>query len=154
MTAVVSPRVPVLLPLVEVTIDETGAASVAVDHTPYDDAGPVSREAVEGVLHEIASSLGPLRARVIESDGSEFNDVVVPEPTDAPATDVAREPAVLAGTGFLPGEDVDVAVIVAHRQADGDGRAHLRLPPAVLSSRAGTLVLLGRTSGAFTVCEP
>ena len=145
-------RVPVVLPSVEVAVDEAGMATVTVNRTPYAGRGQVGRGAIEGVLDQIADSLGPIRVRVRESDGSEFTDVVLPpasRPTEADAQ--TAPPAGLAGDGFLPGEDVGIALIVGHQSADLDGRACLRLPPALLSGRTGTLVLLGRASGRFTV---
>ena len=144
--------VPVVLPLVDVRISEQGIASLRVDNASYD-AGPVERDGVERVVHEIAATHGPVRVRVTESDESVFTDVVLP--TSAPNTRDAPAPPRpgLAGEGFLPDEPVDIAVIVAQRSADADGRALLRLPPAVLTRGGGRMVLLGRTSGLFTICE-
>ena len=153
MSTSASPRVPVVLPLVDVRISEDGIASVTVDNAPFDADSPVERGGVKRVAHEIAAKLGPVRVRVTESDESVFTDVVLP----ASVTDVPEAPVQsclgLAGEGFLPNEQVDVAVIVAQRAAGADGRALLRLPAAVLAGRGGTIVLLGRTSGAFTICE-
>ena len=154
MTAAAVSRVPVVLPVVDATINADGLANVTVDRMPYGDARPVGRDALEGILREIAGSLGPVRVRVTEADGSEFTDVVLPEPDSSATTDAPQEPAAgLAGDGFLPDEAVDVAVIVAHRKADGNGRAQLRLPPALLARHASTVVLIGRTSGRVLSCE-
>ena len=154
MSTSASPSAPAVLPLVDVRISEDGIASVTVDHGSYDAAAPVERDGVERVAHEIAARLGPVRVRVTESDESVFTDVVLPASADdAPEAPAQNRPG-LAGEGFLPDEQVDVAVIVAHRAAGPDGRAMLRLPPAVLAGRSGTVVLIGRTSGAFTICEP
>lgn len=152
-TGSAAPRVPIVLPLVSIQLDEDGIATLLVDNIPHDTAEPIHREAVEDVVHEIAETLGPVRVRVTESDGSEFTDVILPKPSgDQPGAPAAAEPG-LAGEGFLPDELVDIAVIVAQQTANGDGRAHLRLPPALLADIGGTVVLLGRASGAFTVCE-
>jgi hypothetical protein len=145
--------VPIVLPLVSVQFDHDRIATMLMDNIPHDAAEPVHREAVEHVVLEIAESLGPVRVRVTESDGSEFTDVILPKPSgDQPRSSAAAEPG-LAGEGFLPDELVDIAVIIAQQTADGDGRAHLRLPPALLADIGGTVVLLGRASGAFTVCD-
>lgn len=152
-TARAAPSVPIVLPLVTVQLDEDGRATVLVDNIPHDASKPIRREAVENVVHEIAEHRGPIRVRVTESDGSEFTDVILPMPSgDQPRSSAAAEPG-LAGEGFLPDELVEIAVIVAQQTADGDGRAHLRLPPALLGDIGDTVVLLGRASGAFTVCE-
>jgi len=96
-----------------------------------------------------------VRVHVTESDGSEFTDVVVPGPRVADADPRSPGSSVpgIAGKGFVPHEDIDVAIVVARQQADADGTAQLRVPP-VLAGRAGVVVLLGRSSGACSVCEP
>ena len=57
---------------------------------------------------------------------------------------VAPEQTVLHGDGFMPGEDVAVAVVVARCDAGPDGIAQGLL----------TLDQLGRLSGAHTVGQP
>ncbi|MEQ6902018.1 cell wall protein [Nocardioides sp. YIM 152588] len=150
-------RVPVVLPLVEIAIDSYGAAAVTVDREPYGASEPIDRGAVEALLLDIAGALGPVRVQVTEADGTTFTDIVIPPGADGPsdAEQLARppDPVGLGGNGFAPGEDVDIAVIVTRRSAAPDGRADLRLPPALLRATSGTLVLLGRTSGRYAVCE-
>ena len=153
MSTSASPSAPVVLPLVDVRISKDGIASVTVDNASHDAVTPVERNGVERAIHEIAAELGPVRVRVTESDESVFTDVVLPASVPDPPETPAQPPPGLAGEGFLPDEQVDVAVIVAHRAADADGRTMLHLPPAVLAGRGGTVVLLGRTSGAFAICE-
>lgn len=60
----------------------------------------------------------------------------------------------IVGQGFLPGEQVCIAVVVAAREADADGRAALPLPTPLLEQFPSTLVLLGRTSGTLVVHDP
>ncbi|GAB3769889.1 hypothetical protein FB382_001497 [Nocardioides ginsengisegetis] len=141
--------VPVVMPQVEVGFGADGSARVTVEQSPYDD-GPVSRNDLEGLLGEIATTHGPIRVLVTESDGSQFTDIVLPGTTrhgTAPPTPGAD------GSGFLPDEDIAVAFIVAHRQADAAGHARLRLPPAAVQGMAGSVVLIGRTSGRCIICE-
>ena len=148
------PTVPVVLPLADVTIDMDGAATVSVDGAPYDAETRIERGAVADKLESIASQRGPLRVRVTESDGSEFTDVIVPAPDhDEPQSSRAGMPGI-AGHGFLPDEDVDVAVVIARQRADAVGNAHLRVPLALLARRACVVVLVGRASGAVTICDP
>jgi hypothetical protein len=148
-----SQSTPVALPLVDVGISAEGVASVTVGDAAYDAATPVDRDEVERVVQEIAGKLGPVRVRVTESDESVFTDVVLPPSVpDAPEVP-AHLPLGLVGEGFLPDEQVDIAVIVAHRAAGAEGQTMLRLPPAALAGRGGRVVLIGRTSGAFIVCE-
>ena len=63
--------------------------------------------------------------------------------------------AEVTGNGFVPGEDVAVAVIVSHTDATGTGEARTlldldRLRP-VLRDGTGEVVLLGRVSGILHV---
>ncbi len=151
-----APRVPVVLPLVDVTIEKDGTAVVAIDAEPYDASAPIDRTSLAKVIHAIADDKGPVRVHVTESDGSEFTDVVVPGPPGADASPndrIASTPGI-GGNGFLPDEDVDVAVIVARQKADSAGTAQMRVPPALLAGRTGVLVLIGRTSRVVTVCDP
>jgi hypothetical protein len=57
----------------------------------------------------------------------------------------------VSGGGFLAGEEVAVAVVVAHQVASTDGTARLRLPPALLEAHPGLLVFMGRKSGTVMV---
>ena len=86
-------------------------------------------------------------------------------PTDddpaAPATRRARrtkQPPVLVevtGDGFVPGEDIAVAVIVSHTDATGTVAARALLDKrqldAVLPEGPGEVVLYGRVSGTTVV---
>lgn len=147
-------RTPVALPRVDISVDEDGAAIVTLDGTPYEPGGAIGRSGVDGVLQDIAARHGPVRACVTESDGATYTDVVVPASHGVPSTEDAAEPASgLDGRGFRPEEAVDVAIVVAHQQADADGTARLRLPSALLATHRHSIVLLDRASGRYTVCE-
>jgi hypothetical protein len=157
MTAVrhqTHPRVPVVLPVVRVTVDSDGLLQVAIDHEPYDvPEVPArrSRDALRSIVDDITRRLGPVRVEVTESDGAVFTDIATPPDPSPCETGPARPsnlgPGELTGTGFLPEEEVAVAVIVAHQPARADGTARLRLPPTVLAGQQGRVVLLGRVSG-------
>lgn len=60
----------------------------------------------------------------------------------------------VVGTGFLPGEPVYVAVVVATREAHDNGTAELPLPAALLDHLPAAIVLLGHTSGTLVVHDP
>lgn len=150
-------RVPVVMPLVEVTIDQAGKLDVHLDREPYSVDGALQREDLSRVLTEIANDLGtPARVEIREPDGSTFTDIVTPSlPTPAPAAEPKPNTALfsafgIAGDGFAPGEEVAVAVIVARQLANENGTAQLRLPPALLADRPG-VVLFGRTSGTIAL---
>lgn len=146
-------RVPVVMPLVEVSVELDGDLTVLLDREPYSADGALRRDDLKRVLHEIAADLGtPVRVEVHENDGSTFTDIVTPS-RGAPAAPAAPGRKALAsafgisGEGFTAGEQVEVCIIVARQIADEAGTAHLRLPPALLAERPG-VVLVGRSSGA------
>lgn len=149
-------RVPVVMPLVEVDVDKDGYLTVALDHEPYSADGALTRDDLKRVLDEIAADLGTaVRVEVREADMSAFTDIVTPESPKLAAVKPMREATTrigeVAGRGFLAGEEVAVAVVVAHQVASTDGTARLRLPPALLEAHPGLLVLMGRKSGTLMV---
>lgn len=149
-------RVPVVMPLVEVTIDADGYLEVLLEREPYAADGTLRRADLENVLAGIAADLGtPLRVEVREADGTTFTDIVIPGPeVDRPMAAIGARAAVLgevSGGGFAPHEEIAVAVVVAHQTADDRGTARLRLPPALLAAHPGLVVLMGQTSGAVVV---
>ena len=164
-----TPRVPVVLPVVQVSFDEADRLQVVVDRQRYDvptAQAQGGREAVGDVLEEITDRLGPVRIEVTEADGSGFTDIVTPRDQAQPATAAAgaqphqlvavtvpRSPGEVTGVGFAPGEEVAVAVIIAHQRASADGTLRLRLPPALLTHSTGRLLLVSHTSGAVTLDE-
>jgi hypothetical protein len=166
-------RVPVVMPLVEVDVDENGFLSVTLDHEPYSAQDSLTRDDLKRVVDDIADDLGTaVRVEVREADRSAFTDIVtpshraVPETPSKPATvkprPVEPEPVKLirgittsagevTGDGFLPNEDVAGARIVAHQPTTTDGTARLRLPPALLEAHPGLVVFMGRESGTVLV---
>jgi hypothetical protein len=156
-------RVPVALPQVVVIVNTGGLLTVTVDHQPYratDENSPLDRSVLGRTVDQIAAGCGcPVRVEVHESDGSTFTDIVTPrQPRPQPRSSPAQQSAValttvleVAGRGFAPGEQVAVAVVVAHQVAAADGTARLRLPTALMSGRPGAVVLLGRETGTTAV---
>lgn len=163
-------RVPVVMPLVEVTIDEEGYLTVTLDREPYSADGAWQRDDLKRVLDDIAADLGtPVRVEVREADGSTFTDIVTPDrpqlrvvepaPVEkAPSVIravisgvVGEGPGEVSGGGFFPNEEVAIAVVVAHQVAGIDGTARLRLPPALLEAHPGLVVLMGKKSGTVMV---
>jgi hypothetical protein len=159
-------HVPVVMPTVDVTVDGQGRLDVLLDREPYSADSSLQRSDLQRVLDQMATKLDtPIRVEIHEPDGSAYTDIVVPrhaEPGPAGASPQPRKvfaprPALLspfgvAGNGFAAGEEVAVAIVVAHQVAGEDGTAHLRLPPAVLATQLG-VVLIGRTSGGLAVSD-
>ncbi|MDO5671754.1 MAG: hypothetical protein Q4G30_02700 [Actinomycetaceae bacterium] len=166
------PGGPVVVPVVEFTITADGAMSVTVDgvaYLPEPFAPGWRREAFPTILDALTAQYrSPLRVQVHEADGSTFTDIITPPrerptpkpwETPAPASVVsppvpAAQPVLhqVAGAGFVPGEDVAVAIIHAHTDASSDGTARtlLTAEQAALAV-TGEVILLGRISGTVTV---
>lgn len=85
---------------------------------------------------------------VREADGSTFTDRI-------PAISHRKPPPIgndveVEGAGFLPGEEVAVAVVTHHLTAERDGTVHAWLP-TVPTGWSGGFLLLGRKSGTLHV---
>ena len=172
---------PVALPHVVITVTENGALNVTVDGTPFPSPSAGSEwtrgtfgPLLDAVTHDRTVAV---RIEVREVDGTVFIDLIrarkptPPPPDDEPAgpgTQRSRrakhttqhEPPVLievTGDGFVPGEDIAVAVIVAHTDATGTGAARALLDQQQLDAAlpegddAGEAVLYGRISGTIVV---
>jgi hypothetical protein len=149
-------RVPVVMPLVEVDVDRQGYLTVTLDREPYSADGSLTRDDLKRVLDDIAADLGTaVRVEVREADKSTFTDIVTPERPKLRMLQPMREATTLvgevAGEGFMPNEEVAVAVVVAHQVASTDGSARLRLPPSLLEAHPGLVVLMGKRSGTVMV---
>ncbi|MBT9608329.1 MAG: hypothetical protein IT189_01890 [Microbacteriaceae bacterium] len=162
------------VPHVRVAVAPDGALSVTVDGAPFtapEALRPLRRDTFGALADHLTAALdSPIRVEVHEADGSTFTDILTPprrrsrfappEPAfpqqaSAPA---AAVPAVLfevSADGFVPGEDVALAVIVAHSDAGptGHGRALLQHHLLELAPTREVL-LLGRISGTFSVQHP
>ena len=143
-------KVPVVMPLVEVVVNDDGYLDIHLDREPYAPDGTVTRNDLANVVKSIADDLGaPVRVEVHESDGNTYTDIVTPRPHSAEPRAADQTPAV-AADGFLPDEEVSVAVILG-RHRHGVDSLEKRLPPALLAAHRGDVVLLGRTSGTVRV---
>lgn len=170
-----APAPPIIhVPHVRVAVAPDGALSVTVDGAPFtapEALRPLRRDTFGALADHLTAALdSPIRVEVHEADGSTFTDILTPprrrsrfaapEPAfpqqaSAPA---AAVPAVLfevSADGFVPGEDVALAVIVAHSDAGptGHGRALLQHHLLELAPTREVL-LLGRISGTFSVQHP
>lgn len=165
------PGGPVVVPVVEFTIDGDGSMTVTVDGVPYlpEPFAPAwRRESFPTILDTLTTQYRtPLRVQVREADGSTFTDIITPprerpapKPWEVPTTATVTPPVSAAppvlhqvmGSGFVPGEDVAVAIIHAHSDAaqDGTARALLTVEQAA-AAVTGEVILLGRVSGILTI---
>lgn len=156
---------PTLIPHVVLDVHADGSLTASVDGAPLDppqSAGPWRRCSL-GQIIDVATGgrATPARVEVRESDGTVFTDFVTPRSrrsrmTQEPAADdedlFENDPSAFAsieGTGFVPAEDVAVAVIVGHTEAGRSGMALALLDPASLSGHE--VILLGRTSATLVI---
>lgn len=170
---------PVVLPHAVITVTETGALDVTMDGT---DVPPPEGEAwtrsTFGPLLDLLTRdrTVTVRIEVHENDGTVFTDVIRarrrtrPEPSETEAQPEAederttqftsrskRRPDLVevSGEGFVPGEDVAVAVIVSHTDATDTGHARTLLDRgrlrSLLPDGGGEVMLFGRISGTIHV---
>lgn len=162
-------RPPVILPLVVVTVEPDGAITVTVDGTPLMPEPFASgwvRSDFGRIMDQITEQhRAPVRVEVRESDGTSFTDIITPgsrrrrtdpQPPsiDEPASQkrAAAQLVEVTDDGFIAGEDVGVAVIIAHTNATHTGDARALLEAAqVAASPTGEVVLIGRVSGNYEI---
>lgn len=162
---------PVVLPHVVITVTDTGALDVTIDGSPFPPPAEGTgwiRGAFGALMDAVtADRTIAVRIEVREVDGSVFTDIIrTRRPTPAQAREQGVEPATrrsrrthaqpavelveVTGAGFVPGEDVAVAVIVSHTDATGTGTVRSLLDvgqlAAGLSDRTGEVLLFGRIS--------
>ncbi|WP_292846775.1 hypothetical protein [Microbacterium sp.] len=141
--------------------------AVAVEGTPHlpePFAPPWQREDFARVLDQLTEQYrSPVRVEVREADGTMFTDIITPgkrrrpDPEPEPDAQAPAAPALLGlhRGGFVPGEDVAVAVVIAHAEAAPDSTARILLTPDQLAgSPTREVILLGRVSGTTTVGHP
>lgn len=163
---------PVVLAHAVITVTETGSLDVTVDGTrfPPPESGAWTRSTFGALLDTITDDRTiAARIEVHETDGSTFTDIIharrrttADRPIDTPEDDGKHTKrdrgqglVEVTAEGFVPGEDVAVAVIVAHTDATGTGSARALLDKhqlaALLENGPGEVVLFGRVSGTVQV---
>ncbi|MFV0432447.1 MAG: hypothetical protein ACK5LO_00475 [Leucobacter sp.] len=171
---------PTAVVMVRIVVAEDDTLSVTVDGAPYlppEFSPPWRRSAYPHIVDAISQHTGQtLRVDVIEIDGRVITDYrtppkprpVSPEPAAAPVA-AAPQPAAppapveaavprfaqLAGSGFVPGEDVAVAVIISHTETAPDGIARALIDSRYLAAcPTGEAILVGRISGTLVLGRP
>lgn len=169
------PPVPVVLPHVVITITDSGVLDVTVDGVafPPPESGAWTRGTFGPLLDAITQDRTiAVRIEVRETDGSVFTDLIhARRPTrpeshetepEAPSGNQAKSrrkkrPKLVevTGEGFVPGEDVAAAVVVAYTDATGAGHARALLDTGPLTDlmrdSTGEVILFGRVSGTTVV---
>lgn len=165
------PKIPVVLPLVKITVDGAGGLAVTVDDEPLPDETELTRGELRPLLDRIAAERGSaLRVQIHEPDGKVFTDFHTPEPTTTPRptpepvthpqNTPGRQPIVnvqagsVTGEGFQPDEQIAVAIVVHRAVSNSDGTFDLHLPVALLDRHTSDVVLVGEQSGACHAKPP
>ncbi len=156
------------LPLVQMLVHDNGTMSVLSGGAPYlppAHAPAWRRESYSAILDAITAQLGtPVKVVVTECDGTVYTDIVFPRRkasvpelenvtgTPALAPTPLASPALplvsVTGNGFLPGEEVAVAPVVAHCGAAPDGQVNALVPQGQVAG-VQELALIGRISGTI-----
>ncbi len=115
--------VPVSIPLVVLEVHADGTVAVTVDGTPLEPdlfAPPWRRSSFGQIIDRATNDrTTPARVEVRESDGTSFTDIIAPRrgaSRPQPEPEKAPPPVfhTVEGDGFVPGEDVAVAVVTGH----------------------------------------
>lgn len=161
-----SESVPVSIPLLVLDVHEDGTVSAIIDGKPVvpEPFAPPWRRSSFGQIidHATNERTTAVRVEVRESDGTSFTDIIAPRRRRAPqpkpeVETPAPRPVFLTveGDGFVPGEDVAVAIITAHTDASGTGAARALIDPGQVNSHGSggvvEVLLFGRISGTMTV---
>lgn len=158
---------PVVLPHLMIRVSDFGELTAIVDGKPVDPppTGAWKRgqfgDLLDLVTHDRTVTV---RIEVHESDGTTFTDLIrarrrTPPPIDQPtrASDkhtVRRRstPVEITAEGFVPGEQVMVAVVTATTVATSTGCATAAVKPK--EARDGEVVLIGRVSETVCIRRP
>ncbi|WP_022886120.1 hypothetical protein [Glaciibacter superstes] len=151
--------VPAVLPQIVLEAMNADSLVVSVNGVRLP-ATPIRRDEIAQAVTELVTQLGtPTRVEVREMDGSIHADILTPPPPPspfAPPTDLPvpiAPPSLLefTGGGFVPGEDVALALVLRHSSAGPDGTARTLLDLSEKPGITGEVILLGRISGTTSV---
>lgn len=156
-------RVPPVLPRLQIRVLDDDELAVTLDGTLYrlpEHWEELGRDAIPRLVDLVAVEHGPVHVQVTETDGKIYTDIATPPDFASVIADAPKPRGKNDGMsefvegGYVPGEWVDVAVIVHAVQADSQGSASLNMPPALLQWVRKDIVLLGRGSGTYNLIEP
>lgn len=160
------PGSPSALPLAVITVSERGIMTVIYDGRdfppPMTDAS-WSRACFGDLLDAVSDHrTRTVRVEVNEFDGSVFTDIVHAARREQPIADVQspstmrrardRPPDQLIeviGSGFVPGEDVTVALSVSSAEGSAGGSARAVIDVRQLVDHRSEILLIGRVSGVI-----
>jgi hypothetical protein len=117
---------------------------------------PRRDELGQAIAELVARFASPTRVEVRELDGSVYADILTPNADNPAALEEAETPMrpvliEFTADGFVPGEDVAIALVLRHTSAARNGTARALLDRAEHAAVTGEVVLLGRVSGTTAV---
>ncbi len=171
------PADPSAVVMVRIVVAEDGTLTVTVDGAPFlppEFSPPWRRGSFPAIVDAIREQTGStIRVDVIETDGRTMTDFYTPRPrrtpppSEAAAQTVQQAPPTavpvpvvprlvqLAGSGMVPGEDVAVAIVIAHTETGPDGIARALIDSRYLDhAPTGEVILLGRISATVCIGAP
>ncbi|MDJ0334871.1 hypothetical protein QMG83_06510 [Salinibacterium sp. G-O1] len=161
---------PSALPLAAITVNERGTMTVIYDGRDFRHPTPDaswSRARFGDLLDAISDHrTHTVRVEVHEFDGSVFTDIIHAVQREQAIVDVQPPSAIrrarhrpthqlteVTGSGFVPGEDVTVALSVSNTEGSADGSARAVIDLSQLMDHRSEILLIGRVSGVI-VTEP
>lgn len=158
---------PVSLPTALITVGDMGAVTATLDgddFPPAPFAPPWARADFGALLDALTGHrTRTIRIEVRESDGSVFTDIIkaqrstntpgisaeAPEPSATRRARRGRTPRLIEvkASGFIPGEDITVAITVTDTEGDGQGNARAVIDLDLISDHVTEAVFLGDISG-------
>lgn len=160
------PGSPSALPLAVITVNERGTMTVIYDGRDFPSPTPDaswSRACFGDLLDAVSDHrTRTVRVEVNEFDGSVFTDIVHAVRREQAVADVQspstmrrarhRPPDQLievTGSGFVPGEDVTVALSVSSAEGSANGSARAVIDVSQLVDHRSEILLIGRVSGVI-----
>jgi len=149
-----------------VTVDERGTMDVSYDghgFPPVTPDSPWSRARFGDLLDAVsAHRTRTVRVEVHEFDGSIFTDIIHAVRKERTVAE-AEQPSEMrrarhrpthqlieiTGSGFIPGEDITVALAVSSAEGSADGTARGLLDLGHLVDHRSEVMLIGRVSGVI-----
>ncbi|MGO1608144.1 MAG: hypothetical protein ACTHXF_11765 [Brevibacterium yomogidense] len=153
--------VPAVLPQILLEAVDTDRLMVTVNGDRLA-ATPIRRDEIATTVTELVARLGsPTRVEVRELDGTVHADILTPPtpqqdspfapPETTPSGVVVPQLWECTGDGFVPGEDVAVALILRHTSAGPTGTARTLIDRDEQPVITGEVILLGRISDTASV---